>query len=932
MAWEIYTFGGGDYLYSIFNGVAALVASHSYVKIISLSGMLALFWALIQSAFTNQFKNTVTWAVSFMFVYNVMFLPKVTIVINDPLNRGVVNRNVENVPAALGIFASLSSNVGYTITELMETAFAPVNDLQYHKSGMLFGSRLLGLTSAVKINDTNFSASVHSYMKQCVFYDLLLHRYSLEDLKNASDIWSFLKAEPSKARSFEMHSSTGREIMTCAEGIRQLETSWLGETDTATDKLAAILTPVTKIINGQPNPSAKTLFLSALPYSYGEFFKISKGAADILRQNMLINALDTAAADFSNTGAYGTNIYTTVRSELQTKAAFNASKYQAEYWLPIFKTVLEILFYGAFPLVFLLFLMPIGHQVIKSYFIGFIWLQTWAPLYAILNLIMTGHAVGQSQTLSGGMGMTIASHAGIAAVNQNIAEMAGHLAWFIPFLAAGLAKGLVTTTSGLATSLLAIPQSAASAAASEVATGNISLGNFNMGNASYGNISSNKINDSTFFDSGRVQAINRQGGTTTMTPDGRTVYDQTGSVTRIPNLQATSNDTTANSLSQVASSYQNMGENLAMQSAVSKSQSIDQMSQYMASHSMNENHGVRFAQHASAETREAYNRLELAANDLARDQKIDKGSAFSMMLSGNLGWGNGGSGAGGSKGVGFGVSGSASGSSDARSSLTYGDTERITSSRQLQKDVGTVLNAISDRSLEFTDSHGHNLNSSINEGLSESKRLEDQSRAYFDISKNFSNQAQLVKSQSVSFNQDLIPQITEHALSTKKLNGQELGQEALHIFATNPKKSKEIAENFLRQNSGMQNVHNSFNSAKAQIGTDSLQQDYSDKAQEVTNNLGTMNSGIAQKQFIQATEGKSIHNDNLKSDVSGQISNHHQEIDQVQLDKAGVGEEVREKLKDDALVTQVKSVTASTLETIGISKEDRKSNFNNKEE
>ena len=145
MAWEVYTLGGGDYLYTVFNGIKALVDSHSYVKLIAISGMLALFWALLQSAFNNQFKNTVTWAVSFMLMYNVMFLPKVEIVINDPLNRAANYRKVDGVPAALGIFASLSSNIGFRITELMETAFSLPDDLKYQKSGMIFGSRLLGV-------------------------------------------------------------------------------------------------------------------------------------------------------------------------------------------------------------------------------------------------------------------------------------------------------------------------------------------------------------------------------------------------------------------------------------------------------------------------------------------------------------------------------------------------------------------------------------------------------------------------------------------------------------------------------------------------------------------------------------------------------------------------------------------------------------------
>lgn len=65
--------------------------------------------------------------------------------------------------------------------------------------------------------------------------------------------------------------------------------------------------------------------------------------------------------------------------------------------LPMVKTVFEALVYGAFVFVILLSLLPNGHRILFNYFQTIIWLQLWAPLNAILNLIIT--VTAKSRTL-----------------------------------------------------------------------------------------------------------------------------------------------------------------------------------------------------------------------------------------------------------------------------------------------------------------------------------------------------------------------------------------------------------------------------------------------------------------------------------------------------------------------------------------------------
>ena len=233
MAWEVYTIGGGEILYDVFNAVASLTRSGNYIKFISMISTIGLFWALLMTAFGNSFKGFITWFASFFLIYNVMFLPKVTVVINDPINFGKPYQSVDNIPIALGIAASISSQAGKALTEATEAVFSTPDDLKYHRTGMLFGSRMFMMASSLKITDANFSASINSFVKQCVFYDILHHRLTLEELINSNDIWSLMKSNPSRARSFELRTAGGRQILTCAAGVTELEKYWQPEVNSA---------------------------------------------------------------------------------------------------------------------------------------------------------------------------------------------------------------------------------------------------------------------------------------------------------------------------------------------------------------------------------------------------------------------------------------------------------------------------------------------------------------------------------------------------------------------------------------------------------------------------------------------------------------------------------------------------------------------------
>jgi len=112
---------------------------------------------------------------------NLLFLPKTTIFIHDPLCN--TKSKVDNVPFALGAFASIVSQVGKSITEKFESVFSLPDYMPYHKTGTVFASALMSQVGQFRIVDPVFKGNMERFVNQCIVYDAMIgHKYTLNDL------------------------------------------------------------------------------------------------------------------------------------------------------------------------------------------------------------------------------------------------------------------------------------------------------------------------------------------------------------------------------------------------------------------------------------------------------------------------------------------------------------------------------------------------------------------------------------------------------------------------------------------------------------------------------------------------------------------------------------------------------------------------------
>ena len=544
--YEFFTLGGGTYLVDLLNAVAAITSGGAYVMLAQLAGAAGLAWVLFRTAFGGSWKDNGKWILMFVAVWGAMIVPKATVRVVDRLDPALAPAVVADVPIGLALFASVTSEIGDGLTQLTEQAFALPNDLAYRRHGMLFGARLAAEATRLEITDAVFARNLRDYARQCVFYALLLGHVSADDLRESTDLWALVTstsrspsagASPARMVEFATRNSSGgvdRAVVTCADAAGRLNALWTAEVQRAGGVFGRRLFP-----GAATDTLARAELMAALPAAHDFLIGASRSAADVIRQQMLLNALHAAGEQWASEAGNAPALaaYTEARAEAQTVAAYRAIGRQAETWVPMLKIVFECLYVGAFPVAVLLMLTPAGAAIFKSYLSGLVWLQSWGPLYAILHRIAMGEAAERMGAVSlmprGDVGVSLVAQAGIRAVAADVAVMSGYLSMSVPFLAAALAFGVSRMTS-LATSVLHVGQEAAGAAAREGATGNLSLASTQLDTHRYATLEGRQVRTSAHIDDHRHTAYAPSGAAFTVTGDGTVVADAAAATSRVP--------------------------------------------------------------------------------------------------------------------------------------------------------------------------------------------------------------------------------------------------------------------------------------------------------------------------------------------------------------------------------------------------------------
>lgn len=513
----IITYGGGEVLAKVFESISMLFYGQNEGLIralMLLSASIGGFWILSETFFSQSPTKLISrFFFPLIIVVHLLLLPQTTVRIEDVtvLHSGDSTKRasikVERVPLLLGKLSALVSSMGYKITQAIETVMHVPEDISYNKTGHIFGAENLLDASCYRIQNADLENNFRNFVHQCVFYDLALEKYTIEDMKKTTNLWDFFSNNTSKVRGIlysppkgegsQVKKASKTNFCSCKEAIERMR----------------------PFFEKEKNFYAKSEVFGRLPLSYQALTGLQQNAEDLISQQLVMNTitedLNGGKASFATSRAY-----TKQRETFQVLGSLTAKS------LITMRNVLEALIYAAFIFIAPAALLPNGIKFLTTWAGLVIWLQLWPPFFSILNYIMQIAAQSKIQAIFGpNPGLSFFTSVGLRDLYSDMHAVAGYLAASIPFLTYAILKGGVGSFVHLASSIMTPAHSAAATAAEEKVSGNYSFGNVNWGNLQAYNTSAFKRHAAPALTTGSFTEDTGRGGVT-YSSDGEIFYKQ----------------------------------------------------------------------------------------------------------------------------------------------------------------------------------------------------------------------------------------------------------------------------------------------------------------------------------------------------------------------------------------------------------------------
>lgn len=633
---------------------------------------------------------------------------------------------------------------------------------------------------------------MRSFVGQCVVYDAMLGRkYTLEDLRQSDDIWGLVSTQASPVRSMLWRdprvpdeARARPQIIPCREAVSRFNRLWGQELDRASTLYGKKVFGKNSLIN------PRTELLKYLPLAYTVLGDMAKSAADILKQQMMIFAV-VEGIEHQSTALGNSPNFAARRAYLQQRSTYETLGAMAGETLPTMKAVLEAIAYACFLFVIPLALLPFGYRFLLSWAQILLWLQMWAPLYAILNYIMTMAARSKSLaalSLSNEAGVTIATSVGLANVNADIAAMAGYLAMSIPFLCIALVKG-VGSFVHMASHLGNVSQGAASMAAGEVTSGNFSFGNISEGNRQIANTNMMSQSMAANYRASSFQMSDGRMDMTTMA-DGSQIAN-----IGVSNLPVSLNmaETQSAQYSQMASqSYQK-----ALNQSQASSESLSNSGRTLIDLSERLNHGEQMTdgmnRNIQTEQSRAVNKSMQMIKDFAHQNQIDEGKSAELLMNASFG-----------KGLSTGLFGASVGGGTAvrgSDQEIFTEAQKYAESRDFQQAARESMQAASSLSHTLSDEKSRSLAESVSGSFETGVQQRDEASKSFQQADSYNKQAMETQTQAATlnanYNQEFFDWLGhQQADHTAGHIGK---QGAAHIIANDTQKTMAYAKQFMEE-------------------------------------------------------------------------------------------------------------------------------------
>jgi conjugal transfer mating pair stabilization protein TraG len=625
----IHVLAGGELFQHVLNAVATFMKQDGFLGLLRITALIGIVMASVGFLKTHDPMAFARWFLGYVLFVNLVLLPKTSVLIDDISSQNP--KLVDNVPVVFALSASLVTTIGYGLAQAYDALLTMPDDLQYTKTGALFGSRLIQASTSFRIKDPVLKEEMNEYFRVCVVGDIRINRkFSVGDLAHSTDIWNLITQ---KASPLRMISVNGK-LITCQEASKSDGQFSLRK------KLDAEIKKAYKFFGvnlfGKPkNTTYEALFSTHLKSAFDYYQGLTDTSSNIFLQSMMINAMGDGVAHyqaFTDATAGVVNQQFT-KSQVQHRWSWEVLGQKALWILPITHTCLTLLLFGVFPLIITLTTLPGGIKILYGYMQFFMSLQFWPVLFAILNAGMTIYGASSSSEYGQ---FTMVNLDKIDELHADISGACGYLMMLIPFLSHGLVSNLGGAFSNLATSMMSHMQGSSMSVAGEAASASFGLGQTSFYNTTANNFSANK-HDSNWT---QMHGMNTEqlgsGVLKTITGSGDTVFDVSPGMTR-SHIHIADSKTLTGSLNQAfeESRQTALNESQNYQSALSNFAHRAIALSNLQGHDMRLGNGVSASE--SGQYSKALSTINHIAEDVAHRTGMSKEDSLSHLTSG--GWG-----------------------------------------------------------------------------------------------------------------------------------------------------------------------------------------------------------------------------------------------------------------------------------------------------
>ncbi|HLD95190.1 MAG TPA: conjugal transfer protein TraG N-terminal domain-containing protein [Alphaproteobacteria bacterium] len=791
MDFVIYSFGSGEALTQVFNAIALVIHGENgniLNGMIRVGSGISLSLVLV-SLFQNQSLMPLLqkWLLPLFITVSGFFVPTTTVNIKDCVFP--YHARVANVPLGLGLTASFFSHLSYNFTKIIESSFASVDDLSYHKSGSMFASNLMKSAQSRRITDENTLSNMREFVGQCVIpISMRGNKYTTHDLKNSPDVWGLIKEHASSATMVSYKEPPLKaEIITCKEAAEKLDKKLNVEVSKSFSFLQ------TKFFGGAPGSKMLgSTIKNLLPSAVEKLSSISNASAQELMRQMIMVPTIVEESDNISVSMGNASKLAARRAYLGQQSAWMTYGEMAKDLYPTLKAVLESLLYVLFIFLIPVSLIQMGFTAAFQWIRLIMWVNLWPPLYAVINAMSTYKAASGISLLSEN-GVTIANSAAVMSINSEWVATCGYLSLIgIPTLSWAIVSGAQMAITNLAGNLTGATQGFATSAANEALTGNYSYGNVQALNTSANMHSRGQSNFSPSFSAGSFRSS-----------DGHVDQTLSGDGTMIANVARSNLPTSVNIADSMTGSLSDQ-YNSALTASNTQSEASSQslMSAYRSAidkgfhenqnRSMSDgySHGDTYA------TQDSFGKTASAVEKFAKDHNISNQDATMIIAGVNAGLGKGAL----QKIVGI--------KADTQTTANVSDAISHAKDFSDQHQLGSSLNkSVSDaRDLRFTetDDESRRYSQSIASSMDESDSFRRESAKSLSRADSLSHQLSYVKANSATINRDATQNVLEYVAAQPYAGSKgSMGmRQALNLAVNKPELFGKYAGRWVSENNG----------------------------------------------------------------------------------------------------------------------------------